>query len=234
MIYILILTHNRLAEVQRCFESLTPTLARPDVRLRVLDNSSTDGTVDYVREFVTSVEGIWELSDANLGVAAGRDHLLNNIKHELKPADLVVFLDSDTVIVDNGWLDVLTKAIEPEHIGLVGPGGSFMLPDWSNFTAAIPNAECDVVAGFCQCFKAEVLSAGVQLDLDYGIYWTEDSDFCMQIRAAGYDICCIPTGVYHEAGLSGSAATNEQLQKNLSLFRSKWQGKGLTKTEGGY
>jgi GT2 family glycosyltransferase len=223
---LLILTHNRLDDVRRCFESLMSTLEREYVHCVVLDNASTDGTTDYV----SRLPGVCSLLyDKNLGVAGGRARLIQE-----STAGKIVFLDSDTVIVDNNWLDVLDAALEPENVGLVGPGGSFMREDWSNFIAARPDAECDVIAGFCQMFKSEVLKVGVAFDLSYGKFWTEDSDFCMQIREAGYDIWCTPCGVMHEPGHSGDAANEAQLQRNLALFRSKWQGKGLTKVEGAF
>ncbi len=230
---ILILTHDRLELVQRCFDSLAITLARPDVACIVLDNGSTDGTAEWLQQQCgmdnTDIELI--LSPDNLGVAGGRSELL---RHTNMTRERTVFLDSDVVIVDDSWLDILDNALEPENIGCVGPGGSFVLPDWSQFTACIPGLECDVIAGYCQMFKTKVLKAGVRLDLDFGIYWTEDSDFCMQIRAAGFDVWCIPTGIVHTPGLSGSAANDVQLQKNLTLFRDKWQGKGIARCENAY
>jgi glycosyltransferase involved in cell wall biosynthesis len=235
MIYILILTHNRLAEVQRCFESLVPTLARPDVRCVVHDNKSTDGTREWVfnelglKKKVTPI-----LCESNLGVALGRSQLLNDARHfGMKPDDLVVFLDSDTVIVDDNWRDVLAKAIEPENVGLVGPGGSYVLPGFTGFTAGAPG-EVDVVAGYCQMFKAELLNMGVHIDTAYEKFWTEDSDFAMQIRDAGYDVLCVPVGVQHFPAHSGYGQDMTLHDKHIAMFRERWQGKGLTKAEGGY
>lgn len=229
---LLILTHNRREAVRRCFESLQATLERKDVQCWVLDNASDDGTLLYLHSeaapLLSAEVHPFRLlrSGENLGVAGGRAELL-----KCATGEIVVFLDSDVTIIDQGWLDKLGKALEPENVGLVGPGGSMMKADWSGFTAGAPG-EVDCVAGFCQAFKREVLELGVALDLEYGQFWTEDSDFCLQIREAGYDIMCVPVGVLHSPGHSGDADGLEQ--RNLARFCDKWRGKGLVKAEGGY
>jgi glycosyltransferase involved in cell wall biosynthesis len=233
-IWLLVLTHNRLEQVQRCFESLAATLARPDVRCVVLDNASTDGTRDFITSIPLTDQFNLLVSDDNLGVAGGRYWLLRGANAGgLMPDDLVIFLDSDTVIVDDNWLDALAKAIEPENVGLVGPGGSFVLPGFTGFTAGIPG-EVDVVAGYCQMFKAELLSMGVHIDTAYEKFWTEDSDFAMQIRDAGYDVLCVPVGVQHFPSHSGYGQDMTLHDKHIAMFRERWQGKSLVKTEGGY
>ena len=100
-----------------------------------------------------------------------------------------------------------------------------------NFTASAPNAECDTVAGACQAFKREVLQVA-SIDTEYGKFWHEDADFCLQIREAGYDIRCVPCGIVHNPGHSGDEPGLHE--RNLQRFREKWWGKGLTKAEGGY
>lgn len=233
IIWLLILTHNRLEQVQQCFESLLPTLQRDDVRLRVLDNASSDGTAEYVREFVRSIEGLWNMSNENLGVALGRSMLLRDIAAWRKPDDLVVFLDSDTVIVDDNWLDVLAKAIEPENVGIVGCGGSFVLPDWSGFIAGVPG-EVDCVAGYCTMMKAELFLQGLAMDTSFERFWSEDSDLNFQARAMGYDVICCPVGVQHFPAHSGFGQEPGLHEKNFSRLRDKWQGKGVVKCEKAY
>lgn len=239
---ILMLTHNRLAEVKRCFESLENTLLRQDVACAVLDNASTDDTYPYLcyespikfydgAIFVKHLLRLLVRSDANLGVAGGRTELLKAAQGEY-----VVFLDSDTIIRDDNWLDVLGKVLdENENIGMVGPFGSFVLPDWSGFTAARPNAECDVVAGACQVFRRELLDLGVRIDTEtFAKFWHEDADMCLSIRSMGWDIWCAPVEISHYPAHSGYGQDKDLHDKNFAAFRSKWQGKGLVKCEGAY
>jgi GT2 family glycosyltransferase len=173
------------------------------------------------------------LSYENLGVAGGRTKLLDHIAPKLKDDDRIVFLDSDTEITEGNWLDVLAKALEPENVGIVGPGGSMVLRDWSGFTAGVPG-EVDCVAGYCQMFKAEVLTAGVRVDTTYKGFWTEDSAFCLAIRGAGYDVLCVPVGVAHMPSHSGFGQDMNLHDKHIAMFREQWKGKKLVKAEGAY
>lgn len=229
MIHILILTHNRLEAVQRCFESLMPTLLRDDVNSWVLDNASTDGTAEYVKDITFNRI----LSDSNLGVALGRATLLKQIENSLKPDDFVVFLDSDTVIVDDNWLDVLAKALEPESVGVAGPFGSFVLPGWTGFTAGIPGL-VDTVAGACQCWKGELFLQGLRPNTDMHGFWHEDAFMCLEARSMGYDVVCVPVGMQHFPAHSGFGQDMALHDKHFAMVRERWQGQGLVRCEGGY
>lgn len=230
---ILMLTHNRLDAVQQCLESLDSTLGRDDVEFVLLDNASTDGTKEYLEDTLPCLRGgdrtLFLERKKNLGVAAGRAKLV-----EAADGDIIVFLDSDVLIRDDGWLDKLAEALEPENVGMAGPAGSYVKFGPAGEVAFLPApaGQCDVVSGWCQAFKGEVLMAGIGLDQEYGLFWEEDSDFCMQIRECGWDVVCTGgIGVDHMPGLSGDTG---QREKNLARFHEKWAGKQLIKAEGAY
>jgi len=214
--------------VTACLESLTDTLARPDVALFILDQASSDGTAEYIAAH--SSAGVWNYQH-NSGVAKGRQMMLEDA--DLSP--IIVFLDSDVVVKDAGWLDKLAAALEPENVGIAGPAGSFVrwLPESSSVDyVPAPAGECDVLSGWCQAFKRELVQIGVALDLDYGKFWEEDSDFCMQIREAGWDVICTgDIGVMHQPAASGDTGNR---QFNLERFFGKWFAMGLTKSQEAY
>lgn len=234
---ILMLTHNRLEIAERCFKSLVSTLERTDVRCLVVDNASTDGTRDYLPGMAGGKHHTF-LMDSNLGVAGGRAKLLElaEMQNDVLRDGYYVFLDSDTVIMNKGWLDDLGGVLDKnENVGLVGPGGSFVKRDWSGFEAAIPNAECDVVAGYVQCFRRSLLDLGLHMESErYKGFWTEDSSFALQIRALDYDVYCKPISVFHEPSHSGYGQQEGLHEAHIALFREQWRGKGLTKAEGAY
>lgn len=235
---ILMLTYNGLDAVQRCFDSLADTLARPDVMTWVLDNGSAPEVQDYLCELQRSVKINVTLTLVNSGVAGGRAKLIQMLRetHCFNDCEYIVFLDSDTVISAPDWLDRLGGFLdEHDDVGMVGPGGSFALSDFSQFTAAIPNAQCDVVAGFCQMFRRSLLDVGLRMNVtDYAGFWAEDSDFCMQIRALGWDVWCLPVGVQHYPSHSGYGQDMTLHTEHLATFRAHWQGQGLTRAEGAY
>lgn len=232
MIGLLMLTHNRLDAVADCLDSLEPTLtARDDVMLFVLDNGSTDGTREYLDH--CGIGAGYIKLDHNVGVAEGRKILLARALDVPLIWTHFCFLDSDVVIRDDRWLDKLLAALEPENVGLVGPFGSFVAPDWTRFIPGVPGP-VDCVAGACQLFKREVLGAGVGIDTSYEGFWTEDSQFCLDIRNAGYDVLCVPIDIEHHPAHSGFGQIEGLHDKHFAMFRERWQGKGLVKAERGY
>lgn len=228
---ICILTHNRLSAVRRCFDSLQSTLERDDVSCWVLDNASTDGTAEYIDTLEGGNIHIIRCRQ-NYGVAEGRSILLSESAKQ-GHGERIIFLDSDTVIVDQGWLDDLDRVLDNENVGLVGPGGSFMLPDWSNFTAGRPG-EVDCIAGYCVMFKAELLKYGVHIDTTFERFWSEDSDLAFQVRDLGYDVLCVPCGVDHRPAHSGFGQEPGLHDANFEKLRQKWQGRGIVKCEQAY
>lgn len=246
---LLILTHNRLDAVQACFDSLAPTLAREDVRCLVYDNASDDGTTEWLTDadVTHTYRHLWPFyGKRNMGVAGGRAELLRwasygvrEYQPEAIPAEMpeyLVFLDSDT-IVSGDWLDRHGAILDTmPNVGMVGVGGSMVLPDWSGFIAAqSPDSEVDCLSGYCQMFRRELLDYGLHLDTDaYPNFWAEDSDFCLQIRALGYDIWCVRANVMHNPAHSGYGQDMTLHDAHLATLRARWQGKGLVKCEGAY
>jgi len=223
---ILMLTHNRLSTMQACWRSLEGTRRRTDVEFIILDNASADGTPEWL--FAQQGERVCvERSLENLGVAKGRN-MLSRMAH----GDILIFLDSDTIIEDEGWLATLTAPFEHENIGVVGCAGCLVrweLPLLFTLSPRLPGL-VDVVSGWCLAARREVFQ-GAAFDEDYGLFHEEDSDFCMQARRHGYDVWGTGyIGVQHTPGNSGSEYSARE--KTLARFRLKWQERGYIQAEG--
>ena len=219
-----------------CLESLLPTInGRDEVTLVIRDQGSTDGTARYLsdlRGFDVNVQ--LELGE-NLGVVGGRAAMHLAIA-ESEP-ELVVYLDSDVVVFDPLWLERLKVHFADGKVGAAGPAGSYVR--WGTDPAAdfLPafKGRCDVVSGWCLAVRWNLFAAG-RLAWDLGNYsprWEEDSDLCLQVAHAGWEIRCTgDIGLEHVAGNSGDVAGLRA--KTLRAFRDKWAGKGLIRAEGGY
>jgi GT2 family glycosyltransferase len=99
---ILIVTYNHKNYLKACIESIQNQDYPHEIIL--IDNCSTDGTVEYVKEnfpFVKVVE-----SKKNLGYGAG-----NNVGVKYAKGEYVVILNPDT-IVEKNWLKELIKPLE--------------------------------------------------------------------------------------------------------------------------
>lgn len=224
-IALLFLCHNRRGIVARCFQSLYPTLQRPGLTWHIVDNASTDGTTDWLLKLAGQFRNInVTLSAANLGVSGGRALLF-----EMVQADVYVSLDSDVEARDPRWLEKLLAILDDKSIGVTGPGGHFITRNWTWYEAARETGDVDVVSGYCQAFRRDVLESGVAVDLNFGQYWMEDSCFCLQAKEKGYRIYHTgPIGLHHIFAGSGDDGTGKAKQAYLA---SKYRGKGLVRIE---
>ncbi len=232
-ISLLMLTYNRRSLVERCFRSLAYTLARNDVlEWLILDNASTDDTPAYLRHFLRERHKVsCRLSTWNRGVAGGRDYLMRAAR-----GDVLVLLDSDTVITDARFLDNLVQALQRPGVGIVGTAAHFVPRGWRwPFTVAAGDYQgpCDLVPGFCQAFRRSILNDGrCRMDLTFNPYWLEDTDFCFQVAAGGRTVWSLPrssSGVWHEWGKSG--ASSSDFAEKYRYFVDKWRGRGVVAFE---
>lgn len=238
---IIILTWNGLAYTKRCLETLRAETAFPDYEVVVVDNGSTDGTVEYLKSlpWVRLFE-----NGENLGFVRGNNRALAECAGD---SDFVL-LNNDTEIVQPDWLARLqATAYGAPEVGIVGarlrrPGGMLQhagtyMPvetfwgqqvgagekDINQFNA---DAEVEGVVFACAYIKREVYERVGPLDEDYFSYF-EDSDYCLKARGEGFKtVCCgSATVVHHE---NTSTKVNQVSFKDLFLdsqktFKRKWQ-----------
>lgn len=123
-----IITHNEASIIRRCLESVvSQTFPSKCWRLIVLDNNSSDHTVDMVRSFLGGQSLIkWQVmgSDQN-NIGSARAQIISETQTKL-----VAFTDPDCV-VSSDWLEKLvTKFIGLGEIWpvLAGVGGENVAP----------------------------------------------------------------------------------------------------------
>lgn len=244
---ILIVNYNTCEDLAACLASLHATPAASLARIIVVDNASSDGSVERVRHDWPDVEVI--ALEANGGFAAG-----NNAGLRVATAPLVMLLNSDT-IVPAGAIDTLVSRLEAAGAVAAGPrlvGGdgrpevSFgpMLSPLGELRQSITmklaasekatpqrfierllsrEREVDWVTGACLLVRrAEALEAGL-LDERYFMY-EEDVDFCAALRARGGRILFTPQAtVVHlrgrSIGKSGGRASGHYDRSHLAFYR---------------
>ena len=225
---IVIVSFNTRTELEDCLASIAAAPPATAHRIFVVDNASSDGSADAVRQRWPGVRLI--ASDRNVGFAAA-----NNMAIRDTESEFVLLLNSDTR-VPAGSIDALVRALESDARAaaagprLVGADGRAEI----SFGAMIsPLAELrqkvigrlydrgvspavawverqarrrhhpDWVSGACLLVRrAEALAAGL-LDERYFLY-AEDVDFCAALRAPGRRILFTPEAeVVHLRGASG-------------------------------
>ncbi|HCU72440.1 MAG: hypothetical protein CL790_04610 [Chloroflexi bacterium] len=110
---VVVLNYNGEGRIEGCLKSLTET-KYPDLRISVVDNASTDDSVDRVRQEFPSVDVI--KNGENVGFSRG-----NNQALRVANEPYVGLLNPDT-IVDPNWLKPLVDRLtEDSSVGGVAP-----------------------------------------------------------------------------------------------------------------
>ncbi|MBP8638421.1 MAG: glycosyltransferase [Dictyoglomi bacterium] len=234
---IIILTLNNLEYTKRCVESIKKYTPEP-YELIVVDNGSTDGTVEYL-ENLSDIKLV--KNPTNVGFAMG-----NNVGMKLSNGDYIVVLNNDTVVT-RGWLTRLIACAESESsIGIVGPRSNCVsgiqlvtdVPYGDNMDAmqefarqwSLENSgEYDDVfrvVGFCMLIKREVIEKIGGFDPLYESGNFEDDDFCIRAIRAGFKIKIANDVFIHHYGnktfTSEKISYTESMIKNWERFRRKW------------
>ena len=236
---VVVLNWNGKALTLDCLESLS-AIETPHVVLIVVDNASTDGSVDAIREaYGKSV--IVVVNDENLGFAKG-----NNVGIDRALSlgcDFVLLLNND-VVVDAGLIDNLLSAFAADpSVGIAGPkiyyytprdriwfaGGEVFLARGVTRHIGIRQTDrgqfdqtrdVDYITGCALMARREVFESIGLLDPDFVAYF-EDADFCMRATREGYRTAYVPGAkVWHK--ISASTGGQVSRRKIVRKFKSSW------------
>jgi N-acetylglucosaminyl-diphospho-decaprenol L-rhamnosyltransferase len=245
---IVIVSFNARADLDECLRSLTTAPPAIDHEIIVVDNASSDGSVEAARQFA----GVSVISlDRNAGFAAG-----NNIGIRASRGDLLLLLNSDTIVPAGSVDRLVDELLATPDAAVAGPRlvdrsgrvelsfGRMMSPfnelrqktvgmmydrGWRMATAWVERATrqrafVDWVSGACLLVRRGDADAVGLLDERFFMY-TEDVDFCHAIRMRGRRILFTPAAeITHTRGRSRAAApaaTNVAYARSRLAFYEK-------------
>ncbi|MDP2183786.1 MAG: glycosyltransferase family 2 protein [Actinomycetota bacterium] len=235
---IVVLTFNGLDMTRTCIDRLSATTE--DYELIVVENGSSDGTVEYVRGLEREDERIRAVYNAsNRGFAKGCNQGVRMAQHEH-----VCLLNNDTE-PSVGWLDAMrdvfdkdvgavgAKLLYPDntiqHAGMVfvyRPGlMPHFLPDHrfrfapSDLPEANVLEEVPAVTAACLLTTKHVWERVKGMDVAYGRAYYEDVDFNLKVRDTGWKVLYQPaaTLVHKEKGTTSAlAGTPDDLDRTFA------------------
>lgn len=239
---ILVVSYNSREFLEPLVESLRRNTSYLHYELLVVDNGSTDGSAELLRNLASRYPEMRViLQERNLGFAAA-----NNLGVRNSRGDYLVFLNADT-IVPWGWLDRLLRPfLWDESIGLTAPVTNFSgnetriettysdLDSLEHFARERARSEfgklfeLSMAPLLCAAVPRRVWSRVGELDEKFGLGMFEDDDFCLRIRNAGYRIVAVEDCFIHHFGNGSFAkiAPEESLalfEANRKYFETKWQ-----------
>lgn len=237
-IHVAILTYNALASTKMCVESLFRTATQP-ITVHVFDNNSSK---DETREWLKSQESERFricLGEQNLGVPGGRNRLVDLCLPGLRDDDLVLFIDNDIEFFP-GWDTIALDILERDpRIGVLSADGHRIVVGTDSrrlLPKSLSIAQVDTACGYCFWVRGSVLRAVGGFDENLGLFWHEDDDFTVHVRANGFDAVAY-TGIpiLHRAHQSGAAVSDSSARissRNQTYLCRKWRDMGVVDGHG--
>jgi GT2 family glycosyltransferase/glycosyltransferase involved in cell wall biosynthesis len=237
---IIILTFNNLDYTRLCLDSIYSKTDTPEFEVIVVDNASTDGTPEFLREHAETKPNLkLILNSINQGFARG-----NNMGAAAAAGDNLVFLNND-VIVTRGWLSALIAYLHDPEVGLVGPvtnssGNECQiqvdyqgLDGLDEFAERYVNEnqgrsfELRMLPFQCVAMRKSVFEEIGPLDERFGIGMFEDDDYALRLARKGYRILCAEdVFIHHWGSVSFSKLDYTDywalFSANLKKFEDKW------------
>lgn len=208
---VIIVNTNELHHLKKCLPSIFRQ-RYPDYEVLVVDNASTDGSVEYLEREFSRAKII--RNRANLGYAGA-----SNVGFKQASGDYIAILNSDTQ-VEPDWLRELVIALQADlRAGLATPkilmmddparlntcGNEITLTGLTFCRGLEQPAEkynrleiVSAVSGAAFAIKRSVLEQIGGFDETFFMYY-EDTDLSLRAMLAGYTCLYVPTSVvYHQ------------------------------------
>jgi len=221
---ILLLTYNNLDSTIRCVSNLYKFTS--NFGLFVLDNGSTDETVDYLKELLNKNNNIYiNFQKKNHGIIKGRNKCFD-FSRENSDSENIIFIDNDQ-FVQEGWMDSYLEMMK--DFDIVGiEAWNMRKHDFYPMrkTMRIETSFSYVGAGGLMV-SAKLFEKLGKFDEGYEFIYFEDPDFCFKANRDGYKVGwnCNPVIEHHHKGVLLSGKNKIYFMKNWKKFREKWGGK---------
>lgn len=237
---VVVVTYNNLALTQACLASLESTTECRWAEIIVVDNASSDGTPEFLRQ--------WQAAAANRRIILNDDNrgfsAANNQGLEIAQGDYLVMLNNDTEVTP-GWLRTLMNHLRADHsLGMIGPvtnnignearikisykDPQEMLHKARKYTLAHLGEVFSIrtLAFFCVMMPRRVYEKIGPLDEAFGIGFFEDDDYCRRVEQAGWRLVCAEDVFIHHhlAATFNKLGKGRKalLEKNRKIYEAKW------------
>ena len=244
---IIIVSWNAKKYLEKCIASIIGKTVKYQTEIIVVDNASTDGSVELVKGQFPKVKVI--CNDTNLGFAKA-----NNIGIKQGTGKYICLINSDVEILQ-GCFDSMVSYMEKNpEIGILGPqildsNGNIQrscmgFPTlWNAFCRALfldklfPKSELfgsylmtfqnqnttqpvDIINGCFWMVKKKVLKQVGLLDERFFIY-AEDKDWCKRFWDAGWKVVYFPQAQAIHYG--GASSSNAPIRFYIEMYRANYE-----------
>ncbi len=248
---VIVVSWNTCSILQQCLKSIYKQIRDIVFEVIVIDNASTDGSVEMIRSEFPGVTLI--VNDTNRGFAAA-----NNQGIYVAQGRYILLLNSDTIVLDHANDKVVAFADVHSEAAVVGcrvlnpdrtlQSSCFMFPSILNMLLSttylyklFPKSkffgrermtwwdrndtrEVDVVTGCFMLVRREAIDQVGMMDEQFFMYG-EETDWCYRFKQAGWEVMFTPAGeIIHLGGQSSKKIATEmalQLRGSILQFINK-------------
>ena len=205
---IIIVNYNGKELLQKCLDSLLK-VNYDNFEIILVDNNSTDGTVEFITKNYPSL--IIIKLDSNKGFAEP-----NNVAAKISKGKYLLFLNNDTVVTPNFIFEMVKVMETDKKIAicqslLLKPDGSVdSSGDFIDHLGVVYNSKTEIdeirevssARGASMLVRSDIFEKLDGFDQKFFVTF-EDVDLCWRSWILGYRVLIIPTSiVYHEGGIT--------------------------------
>lgn len=221
-------------DIRLCLDSLSKCLDLIH-EVIVVDDVSPDEAPTVAKEF-DFVK--FHQNDQNFGFAK-----TCNVGASLSTGEVLLFLNSDTVVPRIGLHRLISSLMKSGSIGAAGPSTNeaghyqrvpvtYSSIDHVDLFAEdiacnqLEDLEVDMLVAFCLAVRRSVWDEVGTFDERFKIGMFEDNDLCYRIRRAGYRLMFVQSSFVHHKGSASldrsQVSRIDMFNQNLALYRRKW------------
>jgi GT2 family glycosyltransferase len=252
-ISVVVPTRDRRDLLERCFAALTSTSGGVPLELIVVDNGSSEtSTLELLEDLEDSGRATIVRSPGSFNFSQ-----LVNRGAEAATGDVLLLLNNDVVALHDGWLqEMLQHALRPEigavgalllhedgrvqHGGVIIGGNGFAEHAFREWPAGSPGylsllrsqRRIGAVTAACLMVRRDLFVAIGGFDEHELPVDLNDIDFCLRLRAQGFEIVWTPFArLLHAEGATRSIGVDQErsaaTRKQQLAFLRRWAVEGV-------
>ena len=241
VVSVVIVSWNARTFLLDCLESLSPAVCKYSMEIIVVDNASTDGSVDGVRQRFPHVRLICNATNTgfakanNIGIAASRGRYLGLIN-----SDVTVLPDCITTLIDylerhrqvgmagplvfgrdgkiqrscRGFPTVWNMGCRALALDSLFPKAKIFSGYTLSYRRQDSESPVDILSGCFWLVRKEALAEVGGLDESFFMYG-EDMDWCKRFWAKGWPLAFVPSAraIHYGGGSSANAPVRFYIER---------------------
>ncbi|MFA5023423.1 MAG: glycosyltransferase family 2 protein [Patescibacteria group bacterium] len=251
---IVITTYRNCDKLKLCLSSIIEKTKRVDYHIYLLANDPNEevNNVIYDSMYIDDILFTDRIEVTSKEKNDGSFASNNNEASLLGSGDYIMFLNDDTIPVNDNWLYNMQTILDTDtNAGIVG--SLLLYPDkkiqhcgvfFSHKTNNLPYHMCyrqpydsvkpfisvpryyQAVTGACMLLRRKDFEDVGRFCEDY-FYQYEDIDLCLKMKSMLKKNCvyCPDSILIHDEGISKDGKNNPKFSENINLFKNIWSGK---------